>query len=207
MHCFKRVGVLGGTFDPVHYGHLFIAEYALHEFALDKIIFIPAARPPHKDNQGISSSEHRVNMLRLALENQSSYLLSTIEIEREGYSYTIDTIRDLIQQNPDTEFYFIMGMDAFIDLPSWKEPHELLRLCKFIVFYRPFSSSPGVGGAATNETFCIGDKIYFLYFPGIFISSSLIRARLKENKPVQHMLPRKVMDYIKDKGLYLPEKV
>lgn len=205
MNYLNRMGVLGGTFDPVHYGHLFIADCALHEFALDKIIFMPAACPPHKNEKGVLSSKHRVNMLRLALENESNYLLSTIEIEREGYSYTIDTLRYLIKQNPDTEFYFIMGLDAFIDLPNWKEPQDLLQLCKFIIFNRPFSGTPNVG-FSPNETLNFGERVYFLSFPGIFISSSLIRARLKESKTVQHMLPRKVFDYIKDNGLYLPKK-
>lgn len=201
MNSFKKIGILGGTFNPVHYGHLFIAGCALREFALDKVLFVPAARPPHKKEKEVLSGEHRVNMLKLALEGQSNYLLSTLEIDREGYSYTIDTLRQLSKQYPQTEFYFILGLDAFMDLPAWKEPDELKQLCSFIVVNRPHDKRPNADYSA-DEAVILDKKVHFLSIPGISISSSMIRSRVVNGKNVRYLLPDKVIAYIKAHQLY-----
>ena len=133
----KRLGIIGGTFDPVHYGHLVAAQYAAYGFHLDRVIFMPAAKPPHKNAEGVLDARHRVAMVELAIADNPAFEMSTLEVERSGVSYTIDTIEILQQTYPGAEIYFIMGMDSIYILDTWKDIERLVLMCRFIVVTRP----------------------------------------------------------------------
>ena len=131
------MGILGGTFDPVHYGHLVAAQYAAYGFQLDRVIFVPTAQPPHKDTQEVLNAAHRLAMVKLAIADNPIFELSRLEIDRSGISYTVDTIEALRQTYPGTDIYFIMGMDSIYILDTWKDIERLVDMCRFIVVTQP----------------------------------------------------------------------
>lgn len=192
---------MGGTFDPIHNGHLIIAENSRIEFKLDEIIFIPAGKPAHKIGREIESNRARYDMVLLAIESNPYFSLSSIELERQGTSYTIETIKSLKKVNKDADYYFIIGEDSLYQLHKWKDYKELLGLCKFIVAKRPGLDNrfeerlEELNGLANNS-------IYPLAAPQVDISSSNIRERLGENKSIKYLLPEPVEKYIKEHGLY-----
>ena len=191
-----RIGIMGGTFDPIHLGHLATAEAVRESLQLEKILFIPAKNPPHKTEKKITSSTHRVKMVELAIESNPFFELSTIEIEREGLSYSLLTIDELLKIfGAETEFFFITGADAVNDLPSWYRVEELLSKCHFVAATR--------GGSVLNwqplEEF-FGDqarkKIYEIQTPALQISSTEIRDRIKNRKSIRYLVPDVVLNYI-----------
>ena len=137
MQNIKTLGIIGGTFDPVHYGHLTAAECARCAFNLDKVIFMLSAQPPHKKRQDISGSEERLTMLKQAVADNPAFEISTLELERKGYSYTVDTIQYYLDTYPEVNIYFILGADALLLINTWKEVTRLVRLCQFIAVARP----------------------------------------------------------------------
>ncbi|MFA4967967.1 MAG: nicotinate-nucleotide adenylyltransferase [Candidatus Margulisiibacteriota bacterium] len=198
----KRIGVLGGTFNPIHKGHLALAAVAKEEFALDKIIFLPSGKPPHKDNDVIDK-ELRYEMVALAIKGHLDYLLSRIELDREGYSYAVDTFGQLAKKyGKASKLFYIMGLDSINEILSWKKPLELFKLCEFIVGTRPGTRIRTFRRLVKfppleKEV----DKIHLVELKED-ISSSDIRKRIKEGKTVEKLLPKPVLDYIREKGIY-----
>lgn len=185
----KRIGILGGTFDPPHIGHLLIAEEVRIALSLDKVWFIPSSIPPHKQ-AAFSTATHRISMVKKAIQSNTSFVVKTLEIERIGKSYTVDTINILKEKYPDVEFYFIIGADMVEYLPKWHRIDELVKLVTFVGVNRL--------GFHVESTY----PILNIEVPTIDISSTLIRNRIMNDISVNYLLPHLVYDYIKEQQLY-----
>jgi nicotinate-nucleotide adenylyltransferase len=212
-----KIGLFGGTFDPIHWGHLRSAEEVSETFGLDRVYFIPAAVPPHKRGQTTTPVRDRLQMVRLAVAKNPRFHVSTVEISRAGVSYSIDTIRDFAaKKQPGDSLYFIIGLDAFREIGTWKDFAELFPLCHFIVTSRPGSkdNDPLKGtGVAVKKLFCYdfkrknyrhgsGTRVFFDELTDIAISASEIRALVKAGKSIRYLVPAEVERYIKRRGLY-----
>lgn len=186
----KKVGIFGGTFDPPHYGHLLMANEVLHSLDLCEIWFMPNQIPPHKQQEEICPSYHRVNMLQLATDGNCAFRVETIELERPGPSYTYDTMVLLKERYPNTQFYFIIGADMIEFLPKWYKIDELIRLVQFVGVKRP--------GFSVNTPYSILE----VEVPQFDVSSTMIRQRVKEGNSIHYLLPDTVIQYIKENHLY-----
>ncbi|HNV23596.1 MAG TPA: nicotinate-nucleotide adenylyltransferase [Candidatus Omnitrophota bacterium] len=188
----KRIGILGGTFNPIHLGHLAIAQWAYEKLKLDKVIFVPSYFPPHKTTRGVVEAKHRFEMVKLAIEDNSYFEISDFEIQKKGKSYSIDTVRYFRHHFPKpTKFYFLIGEDAYKTLSTWRNIEELLGITQFVVMNRPgFQRNPSA------------IPVRFLTMLGIDVSSSYIRKCLASSKSVKYFLPEKVLRYIKEHQLY-----
>ena len=200
-----KTGVLGGTFDPVHLGHLIIAQEAQHRLGLPRVLFIPAGRPWLKADKPITPASHRLEMLRLAVAGHPGFEVSPLEIDRLGPTYTVDTVKQLATE--DNEIYFILGRDSLAGLPRWHEPAELVKLCYLVAMPRSGGSAPTVrpGPALTDlEKAAPGvhEKVISLPGPLIEISSTEIRSRVSRGEPIRYWVPDAVERYIREKGLY-----
>lgn len=198
-----RIGLMGGTFDPVHYGHLVAAEDARYELNLAKVIFIPAGQPPHKAPEKVSAAAHRVAMVRLAIASNPNFELSTLEVERPGPSYTVDTVAAFRKLYPAAELYFITGADAVAEILSWRKPEELLELCWLVAVTRPGYILDNLRERLAGLAGYLWRKIRVLPVPGVAVSSTEIRERVREGRPIRYLLPDEVAAYIKEKGLYV----
>lgn len=197
-----KLGIMGGTFDPIHYGHLVAAEGARHHFGLDSVVFVPAARPPHKGNSSISHPSDRLNMTVLATGSNNNFEVSDIEIKRRGPSYTIDTVNQFRQSRPDASVHFITGADAVLEILTWHRVQELLEICHFIAATRPGYRLENLSGILKGlPSQCI-DKISVMEVPALAISSTDIRERVGKGMPIKYLLPEEVEDYIYVKDLY-----
>ncbi|WP_449537050.1 nicotinate-nucleotide adenylyltransferase [Ferdinandcohnia sp. Marseille-Q9671] len=186
----NHIGIIGGTFDPPHIGHLFIASEVLTKLNLSEVWFMPNNIPPHKDRKSYVSDEDRISMLSLAISDQPKFKLELIELEREGPSYTYDTIKILKEKHKDTKFYFIIGGDMVEYLPHWHKIDELVEMVTFVGVKRPGYSFPTQYPVTEVD------------IPQLEISSSLIRKRLREKGNTMYVLPEKVRNYIEEKHLY-----
>jgi len=198
-----NIGVLGGTFDPVHNGHLIVAEEVKTRLNLAEIIFVPAGQPWLKVDRPISPAEHRLQMLRLALADKSYFKRSTIEIERTGPSYTVDTITELRDKlGSEDELFFILGWDSLAELPQWREPSRLIKICYLVAVPRPGYPRPKL---KTLEVIIRGlsQRVMLMKKPEIDISASAIRERVARGLSIRHLVPEPVNRYIKEHGLYL----
>lgn len=211
----NRIAIYGGSFNPIHNGHLIIAEEIRQLFSLEKIIFVPAAQPPHKPSGSLIDSSHRLAMLQLAIEDNPYFELSDIEIQRGGSSYTIDTLAAFqAQQEEGSQLYFILGSDAFIELDTWKQPNELFDLARFIVIERPgvslkkaieflqkFNPLPY---QVLNASLSIQEDSRIFFSQAILanISSSGVRASVRGGKSIRYLVPNVVKDYIEEHVLY-----
>ena len=199
-----KVGVIGGTFDPVHYGHLILAEQIAGHLGISKTLFIPSNEPPHKDAGSVAPIRHRIEMLRYAIEGNDAFELSLIEYERGGKSYSYETFRVLSEAYPKgTDFYFIAGSDVLYDLPSFKKVEELLKQCCFAVVARLGSDMLELRKTAERLRLTYGARIDIVPFLEIGISSTMIRKKVKLGESVQYLSPEKVVSYIKANGLYM----
>lgn len=197
----RKVGIMGGSFDPIHLGHLVVANEVLNIYKLDEIIFVPTGDPPHK--KGLKAeSFHRLLMVNMAVLSNDKFYVSDIEIKNPGKSYTLNTLRELKKLYPDTEFYFITGTDAVIDLPSWHEPEEVLKLCSFIAVSRPGISSEEVKNKINEIQKKYGGTIELLQVPMLQISSTNIRERFALGISAKYLLPQAVEQYIIKNELY-----
>jgi nicotinate-nucleotide adenylyltransferase len=212
-----RIGLFGGTFDPIHWGHLRSAEEVSEAFGLDRVLFIPASIPPHKNGQTTTPARHRLAMVRFAVVRNPRFAVSTVEISRPGISYSIDTIRHFAaKKSKEDSLFFIIGLDAFREIGSWREFPELFTACHFIVTSRPGSkdNDPLRGtGVAVRKLFCYdqkernyrhrsGHRIFFVKLTDIAISASEIRQRVKERKSIRYLVPARVEAYIQKQRLY-----
>ncbi len=187
---------MGGTFNPPHLGHLICAEEVRDHFKFDKVIFIPNARPPHKDNDRLLDAQHRHKMTCLAIEGNPNFEVSRIELDRPGRSYSIVTIKELRRiYEPDTEFYWIIGADSILEMHIWKDVDELLSLCNFIGINRP-----GYDLNKADERFL--NRVSLLQVTGVDISASEIRKRVKNGQSIKYLVPPGVENYIYSNGLY-----
>jgi nicotinate-nucleotide adenylyltransferase len=198
----KRVGILGGTFDPVHNGHLAIAREARVELELEEVIFLPAGRPWMKAGQEIAPAAHRVAMVRLAIAGQTWCRLSTMEIDRPGPTYTVDTLEALHREHGTTvDFYFILGWDSLPELPRWKEPLRILELCTLVALPRPGSPRPDIE-AIEKQVPGLLRRLVILEKPEVDVSGTEIRERVAKGKSIADLVPAAVENYIREKGLY-----
>lgn len=212
-----KLGLFGGTFDPIHWGHLRSAEEVAESFGLDRVYFIPASIPPHKRGETTTPAEDRLKMVRLAIAGNRRFAVSTIEIKRAGVSYSIDTLRAFnARKRRGDSLYFIIGLDAFREIGTWKEFRELFSLCHFIVTSRPGNQDkdPLKGtGIAVKKLFCYdlrqknyrhrsGHRIFYIELTDIAISASEIRTLVKQGKSIRYLVPPAVEKYIKRRGLY-----
>ena len=199
----SRIGIMGGTFDPIHYGHLAAAEAARVEFGLCKVIFMPVGNPPHKQSQKISDAEHRYRMTALATSSNSGFEVSRLEVDKAGITYTFDTMEELRSIYGEApEIYFITGADAVLELLTWYKIGELLTLCKFIAVTRPGFDIWKLEQKIAEITSKYDGEIICLEVPLLEISSTDIRERIRSGKPVKYLLPEEVEAYIHKNGLY-----
>jgi nicotinate-nucleotide adenylyltransferase len=197
-----KIGVIGGTFDPIHLGHLAVAEEALRQVDLAEIIFVPAGHPYFKASALISLAEHRIKMLERAIANKPHYKISLLEIQRLGPSYAVETVAKIkSQRQPEDEIFFIMGWDSLLTLPRWEQPEKLISLCKIIASPRPGYSKPDVS-LIEKDLPGISQCTIVMEKPLVDISATEIRERVRHGLPIDDMVPPSVARYIKETGLY-----
>ena len=199
----SKIGIMGGTFDPIHIGHLFIAEETLERLGLDKILFIPAGVSPHKLNNNTTDPQHRFIMTAIAVNSNENFYLSSIEIDRKGPSYTIDTMKTIKELlPPNIELYFITGGDTFIDLETWKDYEMLLEQINFVVFTRAGFDNELLDRKIKLFKDKYNGKISKISIPLLEVSSTDIRERVRQNRTIKYLIPEAVEDYIKKHKLY-----
>jgi nicotinate-nucleotide adenylyltransferase len=200
----ERLGILGGTFDPPHFAHLILAQHAYEELSLNKILFVPAGEPPHKDHTRTPVNQ-RLTMLELALDEDPRFELSRVEIERPGPHYTIDTVRIIQRENPDSELFFIMGGDVYRDLPNWDRPQEMFETCKLAVavMRRPGFGNPDLRLDMHQSVIPqLEENAMLLTSPLVEFSSTDIVDRLTAGRSIRYMVPDSVLEYIAQHELY-----
>lgn len=185
---------MGGTFDPIHHGHLVAASEAAARFDLDEVVFVPTGRPYQKDAQGVSPAEHRYLMTVVATASNPRFTVSRVDIDRGGPTYTIDTLRDLHTERPEAELFFITGADALAKILSWKDADEMFELAHFIGVTRP--------GHVLSDKGLPDDRVTLQEVPAMAISSTDCRARVAADEPVWYLVPDGVVQYIAKHGLY-----
>lgn len=197
-----KIGILGGTFDPVHKGHLAIAEEARASLGLAEVILVPVGQPPMKLDHTVSPAEERLEMLRLAVAGRHHFRVSTLEVERTGPSYTVDTLTELTSQyDSEDEIYFILGWDNLAQLVEWKEPSGIIRMCYLAAVPRPGYQRPDLKSLEAVVP-GISQRVVFLDGPHIDISASSIREMAARGQSINHLVPGPVADYIREHKLY-----
>ncbi len=200
----ERIGILGGTFDPVHYAHLAIAEEVYCALNLTRVLFVPAGQPPHKIGEQITPVEHRVAMLELAIRANPHFSLSLVDVERTGPSYTVDTLRLLRREwGPDAEFYFVIGGDSLKDLPTWYDPAGILAQATIVALMRPGYADVNAARAKLAASLpAIELRLVALEGPRMDLSSTELRGRVAAGRPIKYQTPDEVEDYIRRHRLY-----
>jgi len=186
----KQIGILGGNFNPIHNAHLVVADQVRQQLGLDQVLLMPEFQPPHVDAKETIDEKHRLRMLELAIEDNDSLAIETCELERQGISYTYDTMVYLTEQHPDVDYYFIIGADMVDYLPKWYRIDELMKLVQFVGVQRPKYK------AGTSY------PVIWVDLPLMDISSSMIRDFIKKGRQPNYLLPKRVLDYITQEGLY-----
>jgi nicotinate-nucleotide adenylyltransferase len=185
-----NAGLMGGTFDPIHYGHLRAAENARQELGLDQVVFMPTGEPPHRPGARASGGD-RLRMTELAVSSHADFVVSDLEVQREGRSYTVETLEELHEQRPDVRWTLILGSDAYAEMATWRQPGRVLELASLAVVARPGTPLPQGGPPAVAVS-----------SSELLISSTRIRAELKEGRSVRYLVPDAVLDHIAQRGLY-----
>lgn len=199
-----RLGIFGGTFDPIHYGHLLLAECCREQCELDRVWFVPAAIPPHKQARDVSSAEQRIEMLQLAVGGHAAFEVSRLEVDRGGLSYTAETLAAVAGQAPDAQLFFLMGADSLSELPTWREPARVCQLATVIVVRRPGSPPPDFDCLAELVP---ADRLEAMRqaqveMPLVDLRSSDLRAQVAAGRSIRYRTPRAVEEYIRSHGLY-----
>ncbi|MEX0643495.1 MAG: nicotinate-nucleotide adenylyltransferase [Pirellulales bacterium] len=199
-----RLGLLGGTFDPVHYGHLLAAEHCREACGLDRVWFVPTAIAPHKSGVAASPAADRIEMLRLATGGTEAFEVSTIEMDRGNVSYTIDTLGAVRAARPDAELFLILGGDSLVDFPTWKDPAAICRLATLVVVGRPGADLPDAGRLASQlpREAAPHVRLVTVAMPLVELSSREIRRRVAAGMSIRYQTPRAVEEYIRAHGLY-----
>lgn len=205
----QRVAIFGGTFDPVHWGHLLIAEMALNQAGLDQVLWVPTHHPPYKAQQSLSSFTHRLEMIRRAIAEYPTFALSDLEANRTEASYAIDTFTELSQVHPNTDWYWLIGLDAFQSLPKWRGSTQLVAQCGWLVAPRncegQVNSQLEQQVAALIALQTVQLRWQLLHMPQIAVSSSLVRQYCKAGRSVKYLVPDAVRTYILEQRLYSRE--
>jgi len=191
-----RLGVMGGTFDPIHHGHLMAAEEARWQFELDEVVFVPTGQPWMKAERDVSPGEDRYLMVVIATSPNPHFTVSRLEIEREGATYTVDTLRTIREERGDVDLFFITGADAMLEILQWKDPEEALELAHFIAATRPGYDLSSFAGGTEDP------RVSVMNIPALAISSTDIRGRVAEGRPIRYLVPEGVQIYISKAGLY-----
>jgi nicotinate-nucleotide adenylyltransferase len=197
----QRLGILGGTFDPIHHGHLVAAQEAGYQLDLGLVLFVPAGNPPHKPARPISAAAHRLRMVELAIGDSPDFALSRVDVARPGPCYTVDTLTLLREEwGTGPTFFFIEGADSLAEITTWYQPHRLIQLSELAVVSRP-----GVEldlDRLEQELPGLGERLHWVQMPQLEISSSELRARVRDGRPISYLLPESVERYIREQGLY-----
>jgi nicotinate-nucleotide adenylyltransferase len=193
-----RIGIYGGTFNPPHRGHLIVAERVREKLVLDRVVFVPSHISPHKQDVVAVSGQARLDMLRLLLRGNAALEVSDCEVQREGVSYTVDTLRHFRQAYPSAELFLLVGTDNFAEFYTWRDPDDILEISTLVVMTRPGSEDVR---ALPEE----GGRIFLCRVPAIAVSSSTIRERVRRGESVRHLVPDQVREYIEQKRLYQEE--
>lgn len=196
------LGILGGTFNPIHNGHIMLAEYCKKELALDKIILIPTYTPPHKESKDLASETHRMNMCKIACKNLRGYTVSDVEIKRKGKSYTYQTLNLLKEEYPNDKFYLIMGADMFLTLHEWKNPHEIFKNAVMTVIPRDKSDCKDLKSYYNNVIMPMGAEAVILREPVIQVSSTFVRENIYNAELLENLVDKNVFKYIEKNKLY-----
>ena len=191
----RAIGIMGGTFDPIHHGHLVAASEVMDVYGLDQVVFVPAAMQPFKAGRRVTPAEHRYLMTVIATASNPKFTVSRVDIDRPGITYTIDTLRDIRAQHPEAELFFITGADAVAEIMQWKDADKMWELAHFVAVTRPGYSSPE--GVKLPE-----GKVDTLEIPALAISSTDVRRRAEHGEPVWYLVPDGVVQYIGKHGLY-----
>jgi nicotinate-nucleotide adenylyltransferase len=198
-----KIGICGGTFDPIHIGHLAIAELVRCEFNLDKVLFVPSGMPPHKDLRIVTDPIHRLNMVKCAVSTNEYFEVSDIEVERDGYTYAVDTLNELHKMYPkETTFYYIIGADVVMDLMTWKSVEEVFVLTKFIAVMRTGFLDEDINERIESLKLKFDIDITSFEAPLIEVSSTFIRDRIRKNQSVKYLVNECVEEYINKHNLY-----
>lgn len=198
-----RVGIMGGTFDPIHHGHLILAECAYEQYQLDHILFLPSGNPPHKQYRPDGASgRDRMNMVALAIADNPHFSLEADEMERSGYTYTYETLQVLQHNHPDTEYFFIIGADSLMAFDTWKYPEIICQYCTLLTAVRDDLPFDAMQRKAEELKRSYGAKILFLDSPELDISSTALRSRFRNNRTLRYYVPDCVREYIEQNGLY-----
>lgn len=203
-----RLGLFGGTFDPVHFGHLLLAEQCREQCALDEVWFLPSNRPPHKDDRTITPGKARVEMLEFALAGHPTLTVNRMELDRQGTTYTVDTLEELVAEDAARELFFLIGADSLDDLPTWREPQRIAELATIVAVNRGGPNSvrcpplPSLDAVDAKLGGQVASRIQSATMPGIDLSSTDIRRRVREGKSIRYMTPRAVEVYVQEHGLY-----
>jgi nicotinate-nucleotide adenylyltransferase len=197
-----RLGIFGGTFDPVHWGHLVMAEQCREQCGLDQVWFLPAGLPPHKTGSAISSGKQRAEMLEFAIAGEPEFLVNRMELSRDGKTYTVDTLRQLHEERPDDELFFLIGGDSLNDLPSWREPRRIVELATVVAVNRGDRPLPEEQELFKHLGSQVASRVKLVTMPGMDLSSTDIRQRAREGKSIRYMVPRAVEAYIAEYNLY-----
>lgn len=199
----KKIGIMGGTFDPIHVGHLVLAETAYEQYGLDQVWFMPSGNPPHKRNRvGRATDEQRVAMVQRAIAGNDHFALSMEDMQPEGYSYTYLLLERLQAKNPDAEFYFIIGGDSLFDFDTWREPAKICQRAKLLVAGRNQVSKLQVEEQMQALAQRYGGEFLLLDVPNLDISSNMLRQRTMEQKSIRYYVPDSVGSYISEQHLY-----
>ena len=198
----KKIGIMGGTFDPPHKGHLAMAECVESVMALDEIWFIPTGKVAYKDREGLPSPEDRLAMITLAVEGVPHFLVSSIEVDRVETGYSYQTMEELTKENPDAEFFFLVGADSLDYMDAWREPERLFRCCRVVALNRPGISDEQMMQKKKFLEERFGARISLVTMPPVDVSSTVLREKIGRGEDVSEFLAESVMDYISAKGLY-----
>jgi len=198
----QRIGVLGGTFDPIHIAHLAIAENCWDQLGLSEVLFIPAGDPPHKQHRGVAPAVHRVAMVERAIAGNPHFRVSRVDVNRPGLSYSVDTLESLrAELGTEAELFFIVGSDSLTDLPNWRDPRRLIELCTVVAVNRPGYPRPDLKQIDARIPGASG-RTRFVDVPDLNLTSSEIRRRVAEGRTIRYLVPDPVRDYIIEKQLY-----
>lgn len=198
----RNIGIMGGTFDPIHIGHLLLAEHAREQFHLDKVYIMPNGTPAYKSDHVVTGSPMRTEMAALAIAGNPGFELSLIEVEREGNTYTYETLEAMRNMNPADTYYFIIGADSLFTFSQWKKPQRIADNCILLIANRDNVSMEEIKAQIARLKERFGADIRILECPTVDISSAMIRGRVSEGKSIRYYVPDAVADYISDKGLY-----
>ena len=202
----KKIGIMGGTFDPVHMGHLILGEKAYEQLNLDKVLFMPSGNPPHKKNrEGRATDEQRVEMVRRAISDNPHFELSLEEMHADGYTYTYHTLEKLKNKNPDTEYYFIIGADSLYNFDTWMKPERICKACTLVVASRNYGENDDLGQQIMHCAQTYNGIFLCLDIMNVDVSSQQLRQWILEGHSVRYYVPDSVISYIREQHIYLGE--